>query len=127
MFMIYISITVLGLAYKHYYWSFILELGFSSPYLRLHSLLTPDITLHFKMSAAPPPQQQQPYQNGYHYTPLTKDNLKQLPVPPHSNQEAYEKVDQNFERVPLGLNTNRVDGITTLRAWEEQWAAAGRT
>ncbi|KUJ20459.1 uncharacterized protein LY89DRAFT_682190 [Mollisia scopiformis] len=78
------------------------------------------------MSAAPPPQQSQPYQNGHHYTPLTKENLRQLPHPPYSNQETYSKVDQNFEKVPLGLETRRVDGIATLRAWDQRWATAGR-
>lgn len=83
--------------------------------------------LSFNMSTAPPPQHQ-PYQTRHHITPLTSQNLSQLPLPPRINRDIYLQADQNFERVPLGLPTNRPDGNTILRDWERVWeiASAGR-
>jgi hypothetical protein len=45
---------------------------------------------------------------------------------PHSNREAYLRNDQNFERIPLGLEARMVDGRTMVREWEEWWRDAGR-
>ncbi|KAF8867137.1 hypothetical protein BDZ45DRAFT_734397 [Acephala macrosclerotiorum] len=77
-------------------------------------------------AAAPPPQQLNQNQNGYHYTALTRANLAQLPQPPRSNRQVYLSTDQNFERIPLALETHRVDKRVTLRDWEDRWVVAGR-
>ncbi|TVY81700.1 hypothetical protein LSUE1_G003833 [Lachnellula suecica] len=56
-------------------------------------------------------------------TQLTRENLSRVQIAP-SNRETYLQRDQNFERVPLGLATNRRDGHVTVDIWQEQWRLA---
>ncbi|PMD21935.1 hypothetical protein NA56DRAFT_748290 [Hyaloscypha hepaticicola] len=65
----------------------------------------------------PPPQTQT--------TPLTRENLRQLQIAP-SNLNLYLSRDQNFERVPLGLQTQRRCGEEMVREFEERWTRAER-
>jgi hypothetical protein len=54
---------------------------------------------------------------------LTKANLERVEVAP-SNRHLCLARDENFERVPLGLPTTRVDGATMVREWEQVWREA---
>jgi hypothetical protein len=49
---------------------------------------------------------------------LTKANLDRVEVA-SSNRDLWLARDENFERVPLGLPTRRVDGATMVREWEK--------
>jgi hypothetical protein len=51
---------------------------------------------------------------------LTKANLEVAP----SNRDLWLVRNENFERVPLGLPTMRVDGATMVREWERVWREA---
>jgi hypothetical protein len=54
---------------------------------------------------------------------LTKANLDRVEVAP-STRDLWLARDENFERVPLGLPTRRVDGATMVREWEKVWREA---
>jgi hypothetical protein len=55
---------------------------------------------------------------------LTKKNLKNVPPAP-SNLQTYLRREQKFEKVALGLSSNREDGESMTRDWERTWKAAG--
>lgn len=57
--------------------------------------------------------------------PLTPENLARVQQT-YSNRETYLQQDQNFERVPLGLATNRGDGHVVAMASHEAWRQGGR-
>ncbi|TVY43634.1 hypothetical protein LOCC1_G003838 [Lachnellula occidentalis] len=65
-----------------------------------------------------PPQNTQP-------APLTTENLAQIQQA-HLNLETYLQQDQNFERVPLGLATDRGAGHVTAMTSIEQWRQGRR-
>jgi hypothetical protein len=56
-------------------------------------------------------------------TPLTLGNLRQLQSAP-SNLHTYLRRDQNFERVPLGLEIERRRGEERVEEFEERWRVA---
>lgn len=56
-------------------------------------------------------------------TALTLDNLRQLQDAP-SNLHSYLSKDQNFERVPLALPTQRSCGEERIGEFEERWGTA---
>jgi hypothetical protein len=58
-------------------------------------------------------------------TPLRRENLRQLQTAP-SNLNGHLSRDQNFERVQLGLQTQRRCGEEMVREFEERWTRAGR-
>ncbi|KAM0141702.1 hypothetical protein ACHAO1_001541 [Botrytis cinerea] len=75
---------------------------------------------------APQYNQQQDFQTQYQTmqpAPLTQHSLQSLPAPGRDNMNVYLGNDQNFERVPQGLDTRREAG---LQEWERGWNAAGR-
>ncbi|KAF7908667.1 uncharacterized protein EAF01_004422 [Botrytis porri] len=75
---------------------------------------------------APQYNQQQQFQAQYQTVQpaqLTQHSLQSLPVPGRDNVNVYLRDDQNFERVPQGLETRREAG---LQKWERGWNAAGR-
>ncbi|TGO27116.1 hypothetical protein BPAE_0047g00320 [Botrytis paeoniae] len=75
---------------------------------------------------APQYNQQQEFQTQYQTlqpAQLTQHSLQSLPTPGRDNVNVYLRNDQNFERVPQGLETGREAG---LQEWEKEWNAAGR-
>ncbi|KAF7889941.1 uncharacterized protein EAF02_002356 [Botrytis sinoallii] len=75
---------------------------------------------------APQDNQQQEFQTQYQTVQpaqLTQHSLQGLPAPGRDNVNVYLREDQNFERVPQGLETRRE---ARLQEWERGWNAAGR-
>ncbi|PMD39109.1 hypothetical protein L207DRAFT_584494 [Hyaloscypha variabilis F] len=56
-------------------------------------------------------------------TPLTLASLRRLQTAT-SNIDTYLHRDQNFERVPLGLTTQRRCGQEIIREFDERWRIA---
>mgnify|MGYP003636721616 FL=1 len=59
------------------------------------------------------------------YTPLTLENLKRLPIAP-PNLQTYLSTPYNFEKVPVGMKTSRMDMANVLEAWDRRWEEAAR-
>jgi hypothetical protein len=56
---------------------------------------------------------------------ITRQNLERIPGAP-SKLHTYLQRDQNFERVPLYLQTGRPGGREMVSRFEEEWKMAGR-
>jgi len=57
---------------------------------------------------------------------LTKNSLKYVPPAP-SNLQSYLIREENFERLALGLKSQKQDGESVMSEWERTWQAAGGT
>lgn len=77
------------------------------PFLSACSLLT--------LSSGKHPQAQ--------VTPLTREHLQRVPSGYYTD-ETYLAQDENFERVPLGLQTSRKGGDAKVDDWEAWWRKA---
>lgn len=75
------------------------------------------------------PQQTQAYhhhqqpQAQYQSAQLTQQSLYNLPRPARDNMNVYLRENQNFERVPQGLETRR---NVRVEEWNGSWEAVGR-